>query len=234
MRIEDDVLVTDDAAEVLTARHPEDSRTTSSAASASGALTGEAPWPSERSRRSATRCCAQPARAVGPDELRAAETQQFIDDLVETMRDADGAGLAATQSTSPCGSARSRCATTRATRTSRTSRSPSSSTRCIDPLGDERFDNYEGCLSVPNLRGVVPRFVEIRVRALDRHGEPIDRVVRGLTAGTYQHEVDHLDGKLFLDRVADTTTLCTWEAFRKYHEAAFIERVQKIVARFGS
>jgi peptide deformylase len=70
--------------------------------------------------------------------------------------------------------------------------------------------------------------------AWDRSGAPIDTVVKGLTAGTYQHEVDHLDGKLFVDKVTDPTTFCTWGEFRRFHEAAFVERVGHLVRRFGS
>ena len=87
---------------------------------------------------------------------------------------------------------------------------------------------------MPDLRGVVPRHTRIRVRAWDRHGGTIDEVVQGLSAGTYQHECDHLLGKLFVDRVLDTTTLCTWKEFERYHRDAFVERVRALVARFGS
>ena len=59
-------------------------------------------------------------------------------------------------------------------------------------------------------------------------------VERGLTAGTFQHECDHLDGRLFLDRVADTTTLTTWEQFERFHRDAFVERISAFVARVGS
>ena len=104
----------------------------------------------------------------------------------------------------------------------------------VEPLSDETFANYEGCLSVPGLRGVLDRYVEVRVTGLDRDGAPVDRIVRGLSAGTFQHETDHLHGKVFLDRVTDTRTLCTWDEFRLRHEAAFVERVQALVARFGS
>ena len=73
----------------------------------------------------------------------------------------------------------------------------------ITPLDDELVEINEGCLSVPNLRGNVMRHVNIRVRWLcDRDGNEHDEVKRGLTAGTFQHECDHLDGVLFLDRVA--------------------------------
>jgi peptide deformylase len=67
-----------------------------------------------------------------------------------------------------------------------------------------------------------------------RDGSAFDRQVRGVTAGTFQHEVDHLDGVIFVDRVSDPRTLCTWEAFRRHHEAAFAERVRALVSRFGS
>jgi peptide deformylase len=74
----------------------------------------------------------------------------------------------------------------------------------------------------------------VRVRYLDRHGEPHDEVKRGLTAGTFQHECDHLDGTLFVDRVRDTRTLTTWEQFDRHHRAAFVARITDFVARVGS
>jgi peptide deformylase len=67
--------------------------------------------------------------------------------------------------------------------------------------------------------------VAVRVRYLDRDGEPHDEIKRGLTAGTFQHELDHLDGILFLDRVTDPRTFMTWEQFELHHRAAFVERV---------
>jgi peptide deformylase len=104
----------------------------------------------------------------------------------------------------------------------------------VEATTDETFLNYEGCLSVPNLRGEVRRFAGVRVRAWDRHGGDVLFDVRGLTAGTFQHEVDHLDGKLFVDRVADTRSLCTWSDFDRFHRAAFVERAKQLVARYGS
>jgi len=100
------------------------------------------------------------------------------------------------------------------------------------PEGDETFANYEGCLSVPNLRGVVKRHAVLRVRALDRHGAPIETTARGLRACTYQHETDHLHGTLFVDR-ADPKTFCTWEHFETYQKAGVAERVRALVARHG-
>src|SRR5262245_50508031 len=104
----------------------------------------------------------------------------------------------------------------------------------IELVGDETVEINEGCLSVPDLRGTVDRFLAVRVRYLDRHGEPHEDIRRGLTAGTFQHEVDHLDGVLFLDRVRDPTTFTTWEQFDRHHRAAFLERARAIVERAGS
>jgi peptide deformylase len=174
------------------------------------------------------------AREVTADELRSVEVQQFVDDLVETMRDANGAGLAATQVYRGL-----RICAIEVANNPRYPYKPKIPLTVLvnpvlTPLSNEMFDNYEGCLSVPDLRGVVPRHAELRVQALDRHGNAIDREVRGITAGTFQHEVDHLDGKLFVDRVADTTSLCTWKAFARHREQEFRATVEKIVARYGS
>ena len=89
-------------------------------------------------------------------------------------------------------------------------------------------------MSRPNLRGNVRRHVTVRLRYLDRQGVEHDEIKRGLTAGTFQHELDHLDGVLFLDRVHDTTTFTTWEQFERFHRAAFVERITEFVRRVGS
>ena len=176
----------------------------------------------------------QRAREVSPEELASDSMQAFIDDLVETMHDAQGAGLAANQVHTPL-----RICAIEVGDNPRYPYKPKIPLTILvnpvlTPIGDERFENYEGCLSVPDLRGKVWRHAELRVEALDRHGNPIDAIVRGITAGTYQHECDHLDGKLFVDRVHDPRTLCTWKEFARHHEAAFREEVRSIVARFGS
>jgi peptide deformylase len=174
------------------------------------------------------------AREVTPDEIASPAIQSVIDDMIETMRDANGAGIAANQIYVPL-----RICVIEVGENPRYPYKPKIPLTVLvnpvlEPIGNETFENYEGCLSVPNLRGVVSRFVELRLRALDRHGTPIDRIVRGLSAGTFQHECDHLDGKLFVDRVGDPTTLCTWTEFDRYYRAGFVERVEKLVARFGS
>ena len=92
----------------------------------------------------------------------------------------------------------------------------------------------EGCLSVPGIRGEVKRHTRIHVKAWDRHGNDIEHEIRGLTACTYQHEVDHLDGLLFLDKVVDPSTLTTWDSFNQFHHDAFVERAKALVAKHGS
>ena len=104
----------------------------------------------------------------------------------------------------------------------------------VEPVDDELFANNEGCLSVPDLRGVVDRHVNVRLSYLDRDGRPHEEQRRGLTAGTFQHEVDHLNGVLFLDRVADPRTFTTWEDFERFHRDAFVAHARELVARVGS
>jgi peptide deformylase len=174
------------------------------------------------------------AREVTRDELASPETQTFIDDLIATMRHANGAGLAANQVGVPI-----RIAAIEVGNNPRYPYKPRIPLTVvvnpiIEPIDDETVEINEGCLSVPNLRGTVARFVNVRVRYLDRDGNAHDEIKRGLTAGTFQHECDHLDGKLFLDRVTDPTTFTTWEQFERFHRAGFVERITEFVARVGS
>lgn len=176
----------------------------------------------------------QRAREVTREELATPATQQFIDDLVETMRDASGAGLAAIQIYEPI-----RICAIEVRNNPRYPYKPEIPLTILvnpvlTPVGDEMFENNEGCLSVPNLRGTVRRFVHLQVKAWDRHGAPIEETVHGLKAGTYQHEVDHLDGTIFVDRVADPRTFTTWTEFERFHRDAFVAQATALVARVGS
>lgn len=176
----------------------------------------------------------QPARELTREELASAPMQRLVDDMVETMRDAAGAGIAANQVHEPV-----RVCVIEIANNPRYPYKPNwPLTILVNPVveatTDETFLNFEGCLSVPNLRGQVPRFAGVRVRAWDRRGKELDFEVKGLTAGTFQHELDHLDGKLFVDRVVDTRTLCTWSDFERFHKEEFVERAKALVARFGS
>jgi len=174
------------------------------------------------------------SRTISQGELAGSDTQAFIDDLVETMRDARGAGLAANQVHRPV-----QICAIEVENNPRYPYKPNIPLTILvnpvlDAIGDELFGNYEGCLSVPDLRGEVFRHVEVRIRAWDRTGRDLDFVVRGLSAGTFQHEVDHLRGRLFVDAVRDPTTLSTWKEFERHRQAAFVERARALVARFGS
>lgn len=176
----------------------------------------------------------QRARELSPQELASPEIQTFIDDLVETMRDASGAGLAAIQVYRPI-----RVVAIEVKDNPRYPYKPNIPLTILvnpvlTPLSEDRFDNYEGCLSVPELRGMVPRYAQLRVQALDRHGAPIDVEVRGISAGTFQHEVDHLDGRLFIDLVTDPTTFSTIKEWTRHHESGFRAKVAAVVERWGS
>lgn len=176
----------------------------------------------------------QVARELTRDELCSEKTQRFIDDLIETMRDAAGAGLAANQVYEPI-----RITAIEINKNPRYPYKPNYPLTILvnpvlTPTTDDTFLNFEGCLSVPNLRGEVRRFTGVRVQAWDREGNDLDFEVKGLTAGTFQHEVDHLDGKVFLDRVEDTRSLTTWADFERFHMAAFVERAKALVAKHGS
>lgn len=73
----------------------------------------------------------------------------------------------------------------------------------LEPLADDMEDGWEGCLSVPGMRGVVPRYTRLRYRGFDQYGKPIDRTVSGFHARVVQHECDHLDGILYPMRIRD-------------------------------
>ena len=174
------------------------------------------------------------SRPVTRNELASPEVQQLIDDLIDTMHAANGAGIAAPQVGELV-----RIATIEVTSNPRYPYKPPIPLTVVvnpvvEPLDDEQVEINEGCLSVPNMRGNVMRWVNVRVRYWDRHGVEHDEVKRGLTAGTFQHELDHLDGLLFLDKVFDTRTLTTWEQFERFHRAAFVERITEFVRRVGS
>jgi peptide deformylase len=175
------------------------------------------------------------AREVTREELRSDELQRLIDDMIETMRAASGAGLAANQVGE---TVRVAVVEVRPGNPRYPYKPPIPLTvivnPVIEPLDDETEQINEGCLSVPDLRGEVPRHVSIRLRYLAREGAEHEEVRRGLTAGTFQHELDHLDGILFVDRVSDPTTLTTWAQFERFHREAFEERARRLVERVGS
>ena len=176
----------------------------------------------------------QPTRILTREELLSEEIQSFLDDLVETMREASGAGLAANQVYQSL-----RICAVEVRNNSRYPYRPNIPLTILvnpilTPASDETFVNYEGCLSVPNLRGQVRRHCEVHVEALDREGNSISTVVKGMTAATYQHEVDHLDGRVFLDRVEDPNSVVTLENFQRYCMDKVAADVEALVKRYGS
>jgi peptide deformylase len=176
----------------------------------------------------------KPAREVSRKELASPAVQRLIDDLIETKRSANGAGLAANQVGEPV---RIAVAEVEGTNPRYPYKPPIPLTvivnPVIEPLDGEMVDINEGCLSVPNLRGALQRYVNVSVRYIDRYGAERTEIKRGLTAGTFQHEVDHLNGVLFVDR-ADPRTLATWEQFERHQRDPFVERITEFVARVGS
>jgi len=170
----------------------------------------------------------RPALELDPSLIASPEIQHLIDDLIDTMRTANGAGLAANQI-----GELTRIVVLEVGDNPRYPYKPRIPlTVAINPvieiIGDTTVMINEGCLSVP-LRGEVPRYTEIRVRYLDRDGREHNEVKRGLTAGTWQHECDHLDGVLFVDRVLDTRTLATWDEYEAHHREEFVSRITRFI-----
>ena len=174
------------------------------------------------------------SREVSAEELTSERIQQLIDDLIETKRVANGAGIAANQVGE---TVRIAIAEVEPDNPRYPYKPPLPLTvlvnPVIEPLDDELVLINEGCLSIPNLRGEVPRNVSVRVTYLDRDGVEHSEAWRGLSAGTFQHEVDHLDGVLFVDR-AEPRSLSTWEEFDRNGREEFEQRARELVERVGS
>lgn len=164
-----------------------------------------------------------PAAAVAADELAGDAFQRLIDDLIETMTAAVGVGLAAPQvgvasqvfvydaGAGDKAAAADDPGGERAAPQVRVVVNP-----MIGPEAGDLVYDWEGCLSIPDLRGLVPRHPQVRVRALGRDGEPLDYLADGLEARIVQHENDHLNGIVFLDRMRDLRSLAfyaEWERF---------------------
>ena len=175
------------------------------------------------------------AREVEVEAIGTPEVQGWIDDLIDTMRAANGAGIAANQVGIPY---RLFTVEVRGGNPRYPYKPPIPLTVLINPvvtfLSDETFENYEGCLSVPNLRGAVTRHLEVSVAGCDRDGVRRSFDVRGYSAGTFQHENDHLDGILFPHRVTDPGTFCSWSAFSAFRQEAFADRVRQLVEHWGA
>src|SRR6476660_8188057 len=147
------------------------------------------------------------AARVDPRDIRTKEFQQLIDDMFETMLEEPGIGLAAPQVSQSIQLVVMGCE----------GEGGFPTTTLINPTivyyGPEQVENWEGCLSVDGLRGKVTRPSLVRVKGLDRKGKALDFEATGLYAVCIQHELDHLIGKVFLDRMADMSTLTQLHEF---------------------
>ena len=154
------------------------------------------------------------ARALERAEIASPAVQRLIDDMIETMAEYHGVGLAAPQIHE---SVRLFVA---ALDTGDESAPPEPPVVIINPeitpVGADRIDDWEGCLSIPDIRGRVPRAKDIRVRGYDRRGERIEIRASNFAARVIQHETDHLDGVLFFDRMTSFESLTFLDEYSRY------------------
>jgi peptide deformylase len=155
----------------------------------------------------------QQARPVEAPEITLPAFQQLIDDMIETMEEYSGIGLAAPQ-------VHEDVRLFVAGYDSEDGDPAFPRIVLINPVitvvDETLVEDWEGCLSIPEIRGRVPRAREIRVAALDRNGRTIEMKARNFVARVIQHETDHLDGVLFLDRMKSFETLSYLEEFSRY------------------
>ena len=162
------------------------------------------------------------ARAIDPGDIRSPRIQQLIDDMFETMREYQGVGLAAPQVHE---SLRLFVAGLPPDENGPDDDPDADDRRMplvalinpeITPVGVETVEDWEGCLSIPDIRGRVPRARQITVRAYDRRGKRVELRASGFTARVIQHETDHLDGVLFFDRMKSFDSLTFLDEFARY------------------
>jgi len=158
----------------------------------------------------------QVAQPVPLDEIRSPEIQRFIDDMVETMREYDGAGLAANQV-----HALRQIAVIEVLANPRYADAPTVPLTVlinpvVTPLGEETEDGWEGCLSIPDLRGMVPRHRAVRLECYDREAQKVSLIAKDFFARVIQHESDHLNGTVYLDRMRDFSTLAHIAEWNKH------------------
>jgi peptide deformylase len=157
-----------------------------------------------------------PARAVEPTIIKSREFQRLLDDMADTMHEYSGVGLAAPQVHLSL-----QLAVLEVSHHPRYPDMPEVPlTYLINPqitvLDTATIDDWEGCLSIPEMRGMVPRYKQLRVVALGRHGEQLDFVAADFHARVIQHETDHLKGEVYLDRMPNLRSLShlsEWQRF---------------------
>src|SRR5689334_2593830 len=153
------------------------------------------------------------AKAMTPADLRHPLTQKLIDDMIDTMHEYHGVGLAAPQ----IHEGLRLFVALLDEEPDKDSEAIAVINPEITPNSDATEDGWEGCLSIPDIRGMVPRFSDITVRALDRDGRATELRLKDFPARVAQHETDHLDGVLFFDRMASMQSLTYLEEFSRFH-----------------
>ena len=156
------------------------------------------------------------ARSLSAREVASPEIQRLIVDMVETMREYSGVGLAAVQIHEAL-----ELAVLEVADNPRYPEKPALPLSVlvnprVEPLTPDTEDDWEGCLSVPDLRGRVPRYRKIRVRALNHQGAELDFIAEVFHARVIQHEFDHLNGKVYIDRMKDLLTLAHLQEYMRY------------------
>lgn len=150
----------------------------------------------------------QKASDIEVADIKAGKFQSLVEDMIETMHAYEGVGLAGPQVHLPLRifvfEVEERVAKRRGIPTVGAGVFFNATT---EPLVSETITDWEGCLSVPFLGGEVPRFKKVKLRGIDHQGNTVEIEVHGFTARIFQHEVDHTDGYVYLDRMADLTTL---------------------------
>lgn len=153
------------------------------------------------------------ARPLEENQIKGQVIQELIDDMIETMHEYQGIGLAAPQIHE---SFRIFVAGIE----SKPEDEQLSTTVFINPevvaLDSSKIEDWEGCLSIPDMRGRVLRSANVRIRSLDRRGEFFEKELRGYSSRVVQHELDHLDGILFLDRMTSFESLSFLEEFERF------------------
>jgi peptide deformylase len=156
------------------------------------------------------------AAPVDPKQIKTPEFQTLLDNMVDTMREYIGVGLAAPQVHLSI-----QVAVLEVEEHPRYPDMPSIPlTFLINPqltvIDSSTAEDWEGCLSIPEMRGVVPRFKQLRVTALGRNGEPLDFVASDFHARVIQHENDHLKGEVYVDRMPNLRTLTHLAEWQRY------------------
>ena len=160
------------------------------------------------------------ARRLERAEIKSAQVQAFVDDIIETMMEYRGVGLAAPQVYEGLRVFVALLSEPDAAANQDDHANASDAVVLINPeitiVDPNLVEDWEGCLSIPDIRGQVPRFKEIIVRALDRRANPIEIRAADFQARVVQHETDHLDGVLFFDRMRNFSSLTFLEEYNRY------------------